>query len=465
MEVGNTSAAPEAPTSTSYGLKSGTLSPSETLAQSVALIAPTGTPVIGVPLVFGLAGQGCAIAFLIATVTTLLVALNVNQFARFSSSPGSLYTYITDHMHPRWGILAGWALLIAYVGTAGAVSAGVTSYANVILRERFGVQAFPLLLTALVMVFACYLAYRDVQISTRLMLWLEAVSVALISLIAIGIIVKHGWRLDMGQLTLQGVSPEKLRLGLVLAIFSLVGFESATSLGSEAKDPLTSIPRAVKWSAILAGVFFFLCAYAEVLGFRGQTQPLNQSLEPLHVLAQKAGLPAWVGTLTDLGAVLSFFSCFLACITAAARVLFLMGRHGALHSVLGDAHAENQTPHRAVLLSSIAAFLPAAIMTLRGVSLFDIFGLVGTLATFGFVTAYILVSAAAPLFLRSRGCLTPQALGISVLAILAMGAALLGNLYPVPAAPYSYLPYLYAGLLLGGFAWSTVWIARSPRTA
>jgi len=410
-----------------------------------------------IPLVFGLAGEGCAIAFLISTVTILLVALNVNQFARFSASPGSLYTYITDHMHRRWGVLAGWALLIAYVGTAAAVSAGVTNYANVILRDRFGVRAFPLLLTALVMVFACYLAYRDVQLSTRLMLWLEAASVALISVIAIGIIVKHGWHLDMAQLTLRGVSAEKLRLGLVLAIFSSVGFESATSLGSEARDPLTSIPRAVKWSAILAGIFFFLCAYAEVLGFRGEPQTLDKSPAPFHVLAAKAGLPPLLGTLTDLGAVLSFFSCFLACITAAARVLFLMGRHGALHSVLGQAHTENQTPHRAVLLSSIAAFLPAAIMIMCGTSLFDIYGLIGTLATLGFVTAYILVSAAAPVYLRSEGRLTPGAIAISVLAVLAMAAALLGSLYPVPAPPYSYLPYIYAALLLAGFAWSTIW--------
>src|ERR1700733_1832977 len=219
MELGNTSvrlvnpaapSAPESPTSSSYGLKSGTLSGSETLAQSIALIAPTGAPVMTVPLVFALAGQGAAIAFLISTIGVLLVALNINQFARRSSSPGSLYTYITDHMHPKWGVLAGWALLIAYVGTASAVSAGVTNYANVILRDRFGVQAFPLLSTALVMVLACYLAYRDVQISARLMLWLEAASVAVISLIAFAIIIKHGWRLDMGQLTLQGVTPERL---------------------------------------------------------------------------------------------------------------------------------------------------------------------------------------------------------------------------------------------------------------
>lgn len=470
MELGNSSArlvnpaatsALESPTLPSYGLRTATLSRSETLAQSVALIAPTGAPVMTVPLVFGLAGQGCAITFVISTITILLVALNVNQFARVSSSPGSLYTYIVDHLHPKLGVLAGWALVIAYVGTAAAVSAGVSNYANVILHDQFGMQGVPLLLIALVMVFAGYLAYRDVQISTRLMLWLEAGSVALISLVAVAIIVQHGPHLDTGQFTLRGVTAEQLRLGLVLAIFSSVGFESATSLGSEAVDPLTSIPRAVKWSAILAGLFFFLCAYAEVLGFHGESQSLDKSLAPLHVLAQKAGFPPIVGTLTDLGAVLSFFSCFLACITSAARLLFLMGRHGALHSQLGMAHGQNQTPHRAVLLSSIAAFLPAAIMTLRGVNLFDIYGLVGTLATFGFVTTYILVSVSAPIYLRSINRLTPQAVAISALAVVAMAAALLGSLYPVPASPYSLLPYLYAGMLLIGFSWSTIWSYRA----
>jgi hypothetical protein len=106
--------------------------------------------------------------------------------------------------------------------------------------------------------------------------------------------------------------------------------------------------------------------------------------------------------------------------------------------------------------------VPAVALTLRGTNLFDIYGLLGTVATFGFVTVYILVSAAAPLYLLSQGRLTLQAVGISALAIFAMGAALLGNLYPVPDAPYSYLPYLYALLIAIGFAWSTIWRARTP---
>ncbi len=415
-----------------------------------------------IPLVFAMAGAGCAMAFLISTVCVLLVGLNINQFARRSASPGSLYTYVADHMHPHWGVLAGWALVIAYVGTAASVTAGVANYVNVILQDLLGIPPVSWLWVLLLTAICCYLAYTDVQISARMMLWMQAASVVLIAFICIGVIVRNGWRPDLSQLALQGVTPGKLRLGLVLAIFSSVGFESATSLGSEARNPLVSIPRAVKWSAILAGVFFFLSAYAEVLAFRGSPQGLTQSSAPLHVLARQIGLPPIAGTLTDLGGVVTFFSCFLGCITAGARVLFLMSRHGALHSVLGEAHGENQTPHRAVLWCSLAALVPAAALTLRGTNLFDIYGLLGTVATFGFVTVYILVSAAAPLYLRSQGRLTPQAIGISALAIFAMGAALLGNLYPVPDAPYSYLPYFYATLIAIGFAWSTIWRARTP---
>ena len=56
------------------------------------------------------------------------------------------------------------------------------------------------------------------------------------------VLVRHGWHLDLEQLKLQGMTGSGLRLGLVLALFSFVGFESATTLGAEARNPLKTIP-------------------------------------------------------------------------------------------------------------------------------------------------------------------------------------------------------------------------------
>lgn len=69
------------------------------------------------------------------------------------------------------------------------------------------------------------------------------------------LLVRHGWYWDGEQVHLHGMTGGGLRLGLVLALFSFVGFESATTLGSEPRNPLQTIPRAVIQSAILAGAF------------------------------------------------------------------------------------------------------------------------------------------------------------------------------------------------------------------
>src|SRR6202042_3969353 len=93
------------------------------------------------------------------------------------------------------------------------------------------------------------------------------------------------------QARLQGSSIAGVRLGLVLAIFSFVGFESATALGHEAKEPLRTIPRAVLQCALGAGAFFILAAYAEVLGFRSTGLALDKAGAPMHVLAHQASVP------------------------------------------------------------------------------------------------------------------------------------------------------------------------------
>ena len=49
---------------------------------------------------------------------------------------------------------------------------------------------------------------------------------------------------------------KRLRLGLILALFSFVGFDSAKTLGAEAREPLKTIPRAVIQSALLSWGYF-----------------------------------------------------------------------------------------------------------------------------------------------------------------------------------------------------------------
>src|SRR5581483_1542208 len=100
----------------------------------------------------------------------------------------------------------------------------------------------------------------------------------------------------------------------------------------------------------------------------------------------------WVGPIVSVGAIMSFFACAMSCVTAAARTMFLMGRQQVLQQSLGRVHARYQTPHVAVMASSIAAGMPALILAARGVSAFDLYGLLATIATYGFLAAYVFVT-------------------------------------------------------------------------
>jgi amino acid transporter len=263
---------------------------------------------------------------------------------------------------------------------------------------------------------------------------------------------------------LAGVTGSGLRLGLVLALFSFVGFESATTLGSEARNPLKTIPRAVILSAVFAGAMFTFCAYAEVLGFRVAGQDLGTSPAPFRVLSEVGGVP-WLGLLIDIGALITMFAATLACITAAARVLLLMAHGGIAHGSLRSTHARNETPSRAIVVTGLAAVLPVAVLAARGASGLDVYGWLGSLATYGFIVAYALVSIALPRYLSAHGNVRHVRLSIRILSWLACAAmllALVGNLYPVPEGPYGKLPYIYLVYLGAGMIWF-LWNARDRK--
>ena len=78
------------------------------------------------------------------------------------------------------------------------------------------------------------------------------------------------------------------------------------------------------------------------------------------------------------------------------------------------------------------------------------------------ITAYFLVAAALPFYLRRRAQLTPAAIALAIAAALAMLLAMAGTLYPIPAAPYNVLPYIYLAYLLAGLAWAHL-SPRRPR--
>ena len=317
------------PRGENYGLHAGVLGPLETLAQSVSAMAPSTSPSLTIPLVFALAGNATWFVYLLATGSDAAGGLLREPVCAAVGLAG--VAVLVRGRHAAAGVWRGGC-----VGPAAGLPGHrrIGGRRSALLRGRCCRSSFftgrrrRCRRWSWCAPWPGWVAYRDVKLSAELMLWIEVVSVSLILIVLAVMVFRFGFQFDLDQFRLKGVSMAALGPALVLAMFSFVGFESATTLGGEAKEPLKTIPRAVLQCAILAGVFFMLCSYSEVLGFKGESSKLSDSTSPLHLLATKAGI-APLGVGIDIGAAVAMFACVLACTTAAARVLMRMA-HGKL---------------------------------------------------------------------------------------------------------------------------------------
>ena len=154
-----------------------------------------------------------------------------------------------------------------------------------------------------------------------------------------------------------------------VAILILVGFESVTSMGEEAKNPKKDIPKAVVLSLVIQGAICYLFEYfaANYLLNSGYALPnAGASGSPIGDLMVITG--TWLFGSYAAGRAFMLVQAFtvflamigttLACLSTGARVTYAMGRDDEVPSHFGLLHGRTLSPHRAIwTLATISAIL------------------------------------------------------------------------------------------------------------
>jgi amino acid transporter len=443
------------------GLRRNVLGFPALFAQSVALISPTMTAVLIIPLAFSNAGQGTWLAYGFGTVMLLFVVFCLNQFAKRSSVAGTMYAYTGRGLGPKAGVFSGWTLIWSYLFIAVAGMCGFAVFCQQLL-DALGYHSSvpPIIFFAFSALAGWFIAFKDIRVSSILTLVLEAASVACILALAGIVLFKHGLVVDSAQIHLKGIQVHGMALAVVACIFSLVGFESATALSGEAKHPKRNVPKAVIWSLIATGVFFVFMSYVEVAGTRGYHTPLSGLAAPLNTLSDIYGV-SWFKIPLSIGAMVSFFGLSLSCLNAGSRIIYPMARHGIFSRHLGRAHATNRTPHIAITVYMIVIFAVPTILEIFTNPL-TTFGDAGTLAAFGFLLAYFLITLAAPVFLKKIGELRPRHVVLAVVAVICLLVPTIGSFYPLPPYPVRIFPYLFLAWMISGGVWLYIVNRRQP---
>jgi amino acid transporter len=394
----------------------------------------------------------------------LFVVLGLNQFARRSATAGSMYAYTARGLGPVAGVLSGWTLMWSYMFIAIAGLAGFAIFSAQLLTA-FGVHSTvtPFAFFLLSGLTCITIAWKDIRLSSVLTLVFEGLSVACILSLAVVVLFRHGISFDTAQVQLKGASFKGMDFAIVICIFSLVGFESATALGGEAKNPLRTVPRAVIWSLLITGAFMVVMSYVEVFATRHYGTSLASITAPLTVISQIYNV-TFFKIPVCLGAMVSFFSLTLSCLNAGSRIAFPLGRHGYLPRAMHRVHAINRTPHVALAVYGGVILAVAFVLHASGTGAVTMFDDAGTLAAFGFLLAYFMISVAAPFYLRKLGELRTRDVIVAVLAFVCLLVPTVGSFYPAPPSPINLFPYIFVAYLAVGGSWLFVLNRRRPGT-
>jgi amino acid transporter len=201
-------------------------------------------------------------------------------------------------------------------------------------------------------------------------------------------------------------------------------------------------------SLLITGAFMVFMSYVEVFAARHAGFNLATLSAPLTTLSKAYGV-SFFRIPIDLGAMVSFFSLSLSCLNAGARIVYPMANHHVLPKPLGRTHSANKTPH--VAITAFIVVMPSVLLLFTNP--LTTFGDAGTLAAFGFITAYYLITVAAPFYLKKRGELKPGHVALAVVAGVAMAVPTVGSFYPVPAWPVNLFPYIFLSWMVVGGAW------------
>lgn len=144
-----------------------------------------------------------------------------------------------------------------------------------------------------------------------------------------------------------------------VAILLLVGFESVTSMGEEAKNAKRDIPKAIILSLVIQGGFCYMLQYFAANYFLHNNYPSTTaalSAAPIGDMMQMVGFWAfgstqagyWFMMVQATTVVLALIGTTLSSMSTGARVTYAMGRDEELGAHFGILHGKNLTPHRAI---------------------------------------------------------------------------------------------------------------------
>jgi amino acid transporter len=403
-----------------------------------------------------------------ALILAFLTAMSYSELARVypEAGTGSCYYFAekafvdkAELKHHRWAriakLITGWAAHLFYWVYPGVMVAFMATLVAYILGQfgmDVGVPA-QMVIAVLFSIVVGYIAFRGVNGSTLTALVINVVQlVALVGFSAVAIWYRvanpdHATFVHASASSV--ILPHdvlNVLLQSTVAILILVGFESCTAFGAEAKNPKRDVPRAVILALVIQGLFAYLIEYFaanyalsdKLTGTAADGTVLTgldaaaASSAPMGDMIKQIGDSLFGGVgfglmiIIAITVALAILGTTLSAMNTGVRITYAMAQDDEMPELLGLLHGKFATPHFGVIAMAVVSAVigvigVTSVVALTGITLASNFG---TFVLYALTCLWTIVAfASRPDFNPFKHLVIP---GLGLLANLVMLITILG---------------------------------------
>ncbi len=321
----------------------------------------------------GILGPASLLAWVLAGVMALLIALCFAECSSLTPRVGGPYAYAREAFGDFTGFMVGWSLIIASWAAIAVFPLALVAYLTYFLPHIAPWQqdiikiAFVLFLT--------FINYRGVKEAGKIN---DALTVLKIFPLVILTLLGLVFFLLQPSLLISNLTPfaplgwSGLGGALVLIFWAYVGFELVTVPSDEIQDAKRTIPRALVLGMALIMVFYFLTNFV-IMG-SVPWQELSSSSAPL-ALAGKAIIGSLGAIILAIGALFSISGSDEAGILSSARIPYAMAGDGLFPHFFARLHPVYGTPYLALGVQGAVTIIATLLGTISELIILSVFTL------------------------------------------------------------------------------------------
>lgn len=276
------------------------------------------------------------------------------ELAALKPEVGGQYAYLRDAFHPLVAFLYGWGLLLV-IQTGGMAAVAVT-FARY-FGALTGIDAPDAMIAAVTLLLLTVINCLGVRAGSSLQSFLMVLKIlAIIALVVCGLFLTP----RAGSVFSFASQSDENSLGLLTAVgaamvpvlFAYGGWQTATFVAGEIREPRKNLPRALVLG--VSGVIVLYLAvnfvYLAVLGLEGLAGSSTPASDVMRVALGPRG-----ATLIAAGIAISTLGFLSQGMLTAPRVYFAMAEDRLFFRGVGKLHPQSQVPVLAIALQGVLA--------------------------------------------------------------------------------------------------------------